>query len=77
VFEHNWASRTAGLVERAKVVMADLQRVLGLPVRVCPRARRLHRWPSGRAGKGRRRELFPFASEAMIDRLEETTLPLD
>jgi len=77
VFEHNWASRTAGLVERAKVVMADLQRVLGLPVRVCPRARRLHRWPSGRAGKGRRRELFTFASEAMIDRLEETTLPLD
>src|SRR5437016_3200717 len=37
VFEHDWASRTAGLVERAQVVINDLERILGLPVRICRR----------------------------------------
>jgi len=43
LFEHDWASRTAGLLERAKAVMEDLQRFLGLPVRGCPRDPRFHR----------------------------------
>src|SRR5438477_468486 len=37
VFEPDWASRTAGLVERAQAVINDLERILGLPVRICPR----------------------------------------
>jgi len=37
VFEHDWASRTAGLVERAQAVINDLERILGSPVRICPR----------------------------------------
>ena len=37
LFEHDWASRTAGLVERAQAVINDLERILGLPVRICPR----------------------------------------
>jgi len=42
VFQHDWASRTAGLVERAQAVINDLERILGLPVRICPRGHPLH-----------------------------------
>src|SRR5216110_739175 len=33
LFEHDWASRTAGLVGRAQAVINDLQLTLGLPLR--------------------------------------------
>ena len=33
LFEHDWASRTAGLVERAQAALKDLQSVLGMPFR--------------------------------------------
>jgi len=31
LFEHDWASRVAGLVERSQAVINDLHRILGLP----------------------------------------------
>lgn len=33
LFEHDWASRTAGLVERAQAALNDLQSALGIPFR--------------------------------------------
>lgn len=62
LFERDWASRTARLVNRAQAAMDDLQRILGLPVRVCRRDPRPHRSASERAGKGRRREKLRLAS---------------
>jgi hypothetical protein len=33
LFEHDWASRVAGLVERSQVALNDLQLCLGMPVK--------------------------------------------